>query len=91
MLLDLLNFAFGTKYGCKMDFIAEQPKIRVSIDEYMSKHIGVLEDSKLVSVLGVYSLPVKILSKKFLFITNGLRVNVKHPTPFRCGVFFVAF
>lgn len=90
-LLDLLNYAFGNKYGRNMDFVAEQPKMWVRSDEYMNKHIGVLEDSKLVSVLGVYSLPVKILSKKFLFITNGLRVNVKHPTPFRCGVFFVAF
>ncbi len=70
-MLDMLNYTFGTKYGRKMDFIKEQPKMWVRDDEYMQKHIGVFEDGKLVSVIGVYPLPVNILGEKFLFATTG--------------------
>lgn len=70
-LLEMLNYTFGNKYGRKMDFVAEQPKMWVRSDEYMNKHIGVFEDGKLVSVLGIYPLPVKILGKDFLFMTTG--------------------
>ncbi len=70
-MLNLLNYTFGTKYGRVMDFTAEQPKMWVRDDEYMGKHIGVFEDDKLVSVIGIYPLPVQILGKKFLFATTG--------------------
>ena len=71
----MLNYAFGNKYGRKMDFVAEQPKMWVRSDEYMNKHIGVFEDGKLVSVLGIYPLPVKILGKDFLFMTAVRKIG----------------
>ncbi len=70
-LLELLNYTFGNKYGREMDFVREQPKMWVREDEYMNKHIGIFEDNKLVSVIGIYPLHVNILGKKFLFATTG--------------------
>ncbi len=70
-LLYVLNYTFGYKYKREMDFLKEQPKMWVREEEYMKKHIGVFEDGKLVSVIGIYPLPVKILGKKFLFATTG--------------------
>lgn len=70
-LLDMLNYTFGTKYGRKMDFVAEQPKMWVRTDEYMGKHYGVFEEDKLVSVVGIYPLPIKIMGKEFTFYTTG--------------------
>ncbi len=70
-MLDMLNYTFGTKYGREMDFVKEQPKMWVREDKYMRRHIGVFEDGKLVSVIGIYPLPVNILGEKFLFATTG--------------------
>lgn len=70
-LLELLNFTFATKYGRAMDFLNEQPKMWVRDDEHMQKHIGIFEDGRLVSVVGIYPLPAKIDGTPILFATTG--------------------
>lgn len=70
-LLNLLNTVFATKYGRDMDFLCEQPRMWKRDDEAMGKHTGVFEGGKLVSVVGVYPLPVKIGDEKLLFATTG--------------------
>ena len=70
-LLGMLNYTFGHKYGRKMDFTAEQPKMWIRDDEHMNKHLGVFEDGKLCSVVGMYPLPVNILGRKMTFATTG--------------------
>ena len=70
-LLSLLNGVFANKYRRDMDFLNEQPGMWVRDDEHMSKHIGIFEDGRLASVVGVYPLAVNILGKELLFATTG--------------------
>ena len=70
-LLELLNHTFATKYGRAMDFLCEQPKMWIKDDEHMEKHIGIFEDGRLVSVVGIYPLPAKIDGTDVLFATTG--------------------
>ena len=70
-LLAMLNKTFGTKYGREMDFLATQPKMWVRDDEHMARHLGVFEDGRLASVVGIYPLPAVIGGKEVLFATTG--------------------
>ena len=70
-LLKMLNYTFGHKYGRKMDFVAEQPKMWVRDDEHMSKHLGVFEDGRLCAVVGMYPMSVNILGEHLTFATTG--------------------
>ena len=70
-LLDLLNGVFANKYKRAMDFLCEQPKMWVRDEEHMNKHVGVFEDGRLVSVVGIYPLHLNILGKELLFATTG--------------------
>ena len=70
-LLSFLNEVFANKYGREMDFLCEQPKMWDRTDEAMSKHIAVFEDGRIVSVVGIYPLPVCIGEEKLLFATTG--------------------
>ena len=70
-LLALLNGVFANKYKREMDFLAEQPKMWVRDAEHMNKHLGVFEDGKLVSVVGIYPLRVVMGDKELLFATTG--------------------
>lgn len=70
-LLDLLNGVFANKYKRAMDFLSEQPKMWVHDEEHMNKHVGVFEDGRLVSVVGIYPLHLNILGKELLFATTG--------------------
>ena len=88
-LLELLNHTFANKYGRDMDFLNEQPKMWVKDDEHMGNHVGVFEDGRLVSVVGIYPLPAKIDGTDILFATTG---NVAtHPEYEGRGYFSKAF
>lgn len=70
-LLTMLNYVFSHKYGRPTDFERELPKMWVRDEESMSKHIGVWEDGRLCSVVGVYPLPAKVAGIPCLFATTG--------------------
>ena len=70
-LLDMLNSVFANKYGRAMDFLAEQPRMWVRSDEFMSKHIGIFDGERLAAVVGIYPLPTKIGDTSLLFATTG--------------------
>ena len=64
-------YTFGNKYKRPMDFLSELPKMWGRDDEHMGKHIGVFEDGKLCSVVGIYPLKTFIDGEEFLFATTG--------------------
>ena len=70
-LLEMLNYTFGNSYKRPMDFLSEQPKMWVRDDEHMGRHIGIFEDGKLCSVVGIYPLKTVIDGEEFLFATTG--------------------
>jgi predicted acetyltransferase len=70
-LISLLNLVFSKQNGCEMDFEKELPNMCVRDDAHMRKHIGLFSDGKLVSVVGVYPLPTKVLDKEINFCTVG--------------------
>ena len=70
-LLSLLNGVFANKYGREMDFLSEQPRMWKRDDASMGKHIAVFEDGRMVSVVGIYPLPVFIGNEKLNFATTG--------------------
>ena len=70
-LLNLLNNVFGRKYGRKMDFEREQPKVWVRDEEHMQRHLGVFDGEKLCAVIGIYPLHINIGTEKCVFYTTG--------------------
>jgi len=70
-LLEMLNVTFGHKYGRITNFEAEQPRMWVRDEEHMHRHFGAFEDGKLVSVVGIYPLPGRVLGIPCLFATTG--------------------
>lgn len=70
-LLDVLNRTFTRQNKREMNFLTELPRMWVRSDEYMGKHIGVFEEGKLCSVMGIYPLPVKICGISLQFATTG--------------------
>ena len=70
-LLKLLNEVFSRKNNREMDFVKDLPKMWERDDEHMSRHVGIFEDGKLVSVVGIYPLPVKVCDQTLQFYTVG--------------------
>ena len=70
-LISLLNLVFSKQNKCTMDFERELPNMCIRDDLHMRKHIGLFVDDKLVSVVGVYPLPTKVLDRKINFCTVG--------------------
>ena len=70
-LISLLNLVFSKQNGCEMDFEKELPNMCVRDDAHMRKHVGLFIDNKLVSVVGVYPLPTKVLDSEINFCTVG--------------------
>ena len=70
-LISLLNLVFSKQNGCVMDFEKELPNMCIRDDIHMRKHIGLFVDNKLVSVVGVYPLPTKVLDREINFCTVG--------------------
>lgn len=70
-LFELLTKTFENKYKRPVYFDLEQPKMWVRDDEHMARHTAVFEDGKMVSVVGVYPLPLMIEGEKFMFYTTG--------------------
>ena len=65
-LLAHLNLAFK-----RNNFDRLLPKMWVKDDDYMGKHIGLWEDGKLCSVVGIYPFDVKIGDAQLKFATTG--------------------
>lgn len=70
-LLSLLNQVFARQNKRETDFVKDLPKMWVKDDEHMLKHIGAFEDGRLVSVVGIYSLPLRVLDETLSFYTVG--------------------
>lgn len=70
-LISLLNLVFSKENKCEMDFEKELPNMCLRDDAYMRKHVGLFVDNKLVSVVGVYPLPTKVLDAEVNFCTVG--------------------
>ena len=70
-LFAVLTKTFENKYKRPVYFDKEQPKMWIRDDEHMARHTGVFEDGKLVSVVGVYPLPLVIGGEKFMLYTTG--------------------
>lgn len=76
-VIGLMNEVFTRKNGRPMDFEYELPNMCVRDDAHMGKHLGILEDGRLVAALGVYPLPAVIGGEPLLFCTVGNVVT--HP------------
>ena len=70
-LISLLNLVFSKQNKCVMDFERELPNMCIRDDMYMRKHIGLFIDNRLISVVGVYPLPTRVLDKEINFCTVG--------------------
>ncbi|MBP3370719.1 MAG: GNAT family N-acetyltransferase [Clostridia bacterium] len=70
-LFEVLTKTFENKNKRPVYFDKAQPKMWVRDDEHMSKHTGAFEDGRLVSVVGVYPLPLVIDGEKFMLYTTG--------------------
>lgn len=66
-LLSLLNTAFQ-----RNDFDRLLPKMWQRDDEYMGKHFGLFEDSKLLATVGIYPFKVHIGDKVLNFAIKHL-------------------
>lgn len=69
--LQVLNAVFSRKNNRPMDFQKELPKMCVPDDRHMGKHLAVKEDGKIVSVVGIYPIPVAVGGEELLFSTVG--------------------
>ena len=70
-LISLLNLVFSRQNQCVMDFERELPNMCLRDDAHMGKHLGAFVDDKLVSVVGIYPLPTKVLDREINFCTVG--------------------
>ena len=70
-LISLLNLVFSKQNNCEMDFEKELPNMCIRDDAHMRKHVGLFVNNKLVSVVGVYPLPTKVLDSEINFCTVG--------------------
>lgn len=70
-LISLLNLVFTKQNKCEMDFEKELPNMCIRDEEHMRKHVGLFVDNKLVSVVGVYPLPARVLDSEVNFCTVG--------------------
>ena len=70
-LLSMLNQSFAAVRNRPVDFLRGQPKMWVRDDEHMARHIGLFEDGKLCSVVGIYPLPLRVGDTLLHFATTG--------------------
>ena len=70
-LISLLNLVFSKQNNCIMDFEKELPNMCIRDDVHMRKHVGLFVNDKLVSVVGVYPLPTRVLDSEINFCTVG--------------------
>jgi predicted acetyltransferase len=70
-LISLLNLVFSKQNKCVMDFERELPNMCIRDEMHMRKHVGLFIDNRLVSVVGVYPLPTRVLDKEINFCTVG--------------------
>lgn len=70
-LFEMLTKTFENKYQRPVHFDRQQPKMWVRDSEHMRKHIGIFEDGRLVSAVGIYPLPLVIDGEEFKFFTTG--------------------
>ena len=70
-LIALLNGVFSLAHGREEDFEYMLPKMCVPDDEHMGRHLAIKKNGKIVSALGVYPLPVKIMGEELMFSTMG--------------------
>lgn len=70
-LFEMLTKTFENKNKRPVHFDKAQPKMWVRDDEHMARHTGIFEDGKLVSVVGVYPLPLVIDGEHFMLYTTG--------------------
>ena len=68
--LYVMNTAFS-KEGAPVDFRKKLPIMWTREKDYMRLHFGVRENGRLMSILGVYPLPVRIAGEELLFSTVG--------------------
>ncbi len=70
-LLLMLNESFAAVRNRPVDFLRGQPKMWVKDDEHMVRHLGLFEDGRLCSVVGIYPLPLRVGDKLLHFATTG--------------------
>jgi predicted N-acetyltransferase YhbS len=70
-LLSMLNKSFAAVRNRPVDFLRGQPKMWVRDDEHMARHLGLFEDGKLCSVVGIYPLPLRVGDTLLRFATTG--------------------
>lgn len=70
-LINLLNSVFARKNNQKTDFEKDLPKMFVKDEQHMARHLGVFDDGKLVSCVGIYPMPTVIGDNELLFATVG--------------------
>ena len=69
--IPFLNNVFTLAHGRKEDFEKFFPKMCIRDDEHMGKHLAIKKNGKIVSALGVYSLPAKFCGEDIMFSTVG--------------------
>ncbi len=70
-LLFVLNTSFAAVRSRPVDFLRGQPKMWGRDDLHMGKHIGLFEDGRLVSVVGIYPLNLRVGDITLRFATTG--------------------
>ena len=70
-LLFVLNTSFAAVRSRPVDFLRGQPKMWVRDDLHMGRHLGVFEDGKLVSCMGIYPLNLRVGDETLRFATTG--------------------
>ena len=70
-LLSMLNKSFAAVRNRPVDFLRGQPKMWVRDDEHMARHLGLFEDGKLCSVVGIYPLTLRVGDTLLRFATTG--------------------
>ena len=70
-VISLLNLVFSKQNKCVMDFEKELPNMCIRDEAHMRKHVGLFVDGELVSVVGVYPLPTRVLDREIRFCTVG--------------------
>ncbi len=70
-LLSMLNKSFAAVRNRPVDFLRGQPKMWVRDDAHMARHIGLFEDGRLASVVGIYPLSLRVGDTLLRFATTG--------------------
>lgn len=68
--IDFLDLVFS-QHSAPHHFETRLPRMCIPDDEHMGKHFAIKYNGRIVSMLGVYPLPVVIGGERFLFSTSG--------------------